>query len=984
MLTDRYDLVKEAPIAALKSQARLYRHKKTGARVLVLDNEDKNKVFTIGFRTPAPDSTGVPHIIEHTVLCGSKEFPVKDPFIELAKGSLNTFLNAITYPDKTIYPVASVNDKDFQNLMHVYLDAVFYPNIYREKKIFEQEGWHYELENPDDPLTVNGVVYNEMKGAFSSGDEKLERLTLSALFPDTNYANESGGEPARIPDLTYEAYLAFHGRYYHPSNSYIYLYGDMDFEEKLTWIDEAYLSHFDAIAPDSEIPLQKPFPSVAVRRDSYSIAADEDTAQKTYLNYAAVIGESGSPETAVAMEVLDYALLETPGAPLKEALLKAGIGSDISGSYTGSLRQPTFEITARNADASQEEEFVRVIRETLAKLTAEGIDRRSLAAALNLFEFQYLEGNFGAFPKGLLYGIQAFDGWLYDDNAPWTALDAAPVYEALKKKLDTGYFEELIRTELLENPHAALIVLKPEPGMTDREEKETAEKLAAYKKSLTPEEVQQVIAETKALRAYQEEPSSPEDLAKIPLLSRSDIDRSAPAFSNHRGEIGAVPVFWHDYFANGIVYVRLDFDMSALPAEEVSEAALLMQVLGRMDTKAHSYLEWNNEINIVTGGVSCGANIRSRDKADGNGSLYTPKQAASFFEVRMKALKPDLGQGLSLILEMLTETRFDDPKRLFEILEERKSQLLSDLESSGHVTAAGRALAAVTEAANLKDLTGGIGYLRFLESCEGENGSYSEEKMQRLLGELERLAKTLLVNAALTVSVTADADGYAAATGALNPFLASLPAGKPLPKREGLLLCPEKNEGIKTASQVQYVARVGTFAGSDFAYTGALDVLKILMGYDYLWTNLRVKGGAYGCMSRYERNGSVYFVSYRDPHLAETEKVYDGIPEYIEQYDADERDMTKAVIGAIAELDQPLPAEILGDRSMLAYYSGITDADVQKERDEVLSVTVQDIRALAPLIRYVLDQKMIGALGGEARIEENRELFERVIPLRKG
>ena len=505
------------------SFALLLRHKLSKARILVLSNEEENKVFSIGFRTTPKDSTGVPHIIEHTVLCGSEHFPAKDPFVELVKGSLNTFLNAMTYPDKTVYPVASCNDKDFKNLMHIYLDAVFHPNIYKFEEIFKQEGWHYELDSPDGELTYNGVVYNEMKGAFSSEESVLERFIMNSLFPDNTYGVESGGDPRSIPELTYEAYLDFHREYYHPSNSYIYLYGDMDIEERLQFLDENYLKNFPAIKVDSEIPLQKPFEKMKDLKKNYAVAVNADCSEKTYYAYATAMDITLDQRICKAFEILSYILVEMPGAPLKQALLDAGIGSDIDVDFTDILRQSYFAVTTKNAKPGQKEKFYRIYRETLEQLVEKGLDKKILEAAINGMEFKEREADYGTYPKGLMLGLRTLRTWLYDDTMPYRTMQYEEDYRFLKEMLHTDYYEKLIKEYLLDNPHAVLLEMAPEPGLALKEEEKTKEKLKAFKESLSEDEISKLIADTKALKAYQEEPTPKEVLEMIPMLKREDI-----------------------------------------------------------------------------------------------------------------------------------------------------------------------------------------------------------------------------------------------------------------------------------------------------------------------------------------------------------------------------------------------------------------------------------------------------------------------------
>mgnify|MGYP002588826132 FL=1 len=473
-----YEVLKEEDLQDIHSKGWLLKHKKTGARVMLIENSDENKVFNIAFRTPPKNSTGVAHILEHSVLCGSREFPLKDPFVELVKGSLNTFLNAMTYPDKTCYPVASCNDQDFQNLMHVYMDAVFYPNIYEHDEIFRQEGWSYNLESKEDALTYNGVVYNEMKGAFSSPDEVLEREIMNHLFPDTPYGCESGGDPKNIPDLSYENFLNFHRTFYHPSNSYIYLYGNMDMEEKLAFLDEHYLSGFDALDVDSQIREQGEFAACQDVTLEYPVAENEGEEDNTYLSYNMVTGNTLDSQRNMAFEVLDYALLSAPGAPLKQALLDAGIGKDIYGAYEDGILQPYFSVVAKGSNPDKKEEFVSIIRKVLTDIAENGIDKKAIEAGINYFEFRYREADFSSYPKGLMYSLDILGDWLYEEDHPFSQVQQLEVFEQLKKAVNEGYFEKLIRTYLLENPHGCVLTLVPKKGLAAQREKELEEKLA--------------------------------------------------------------------------------------------------------------------------------------------------------------------------------------------------------------------------------------------------------------------------------------------------------------------------------------------------------------------------------------------------------------------------------------------------------------------------------------------------------------------------
>lgn len=960
-----YQLVMEEDLNDLKSLGLVFEHIKTGARVVVLSNEDDNKVFSIGFRTPPEDSTGVAHIVEHTVLCGSKKFPAKDPFVELVKGSLNTFLNAMTYPDKTIYPVASYNATDFQNLMEVYLDAVFYPNIYKKEEIFKQEGWHYELEDLDGELIYNGVVYNEMKGAFSSPEQLLFRLIQRSLYPDTSYGIESGGDPDYIPDLSYEEYLAFHSRYYHPSNSYIYLYGDIDIEEKLNWIDKEYLSNFDKLEVDSEIKLQKPFTELNEVVEYYSVGEEESIEDKTYLSYNVSIGTSLNREEYLAFQVLDYVLLDAPGAPLKQALLDAGIGKDILSGYDNGILQPMLSITAKYTEEEKKEQFISTIKDTLENIIKEGLDSKSLKAAINYYEFRYRESDFGSYPKGLMYGLQILDSWLYNDEKPFIHIKANDTFAFLKKNIGTGYYEDLIQKYILDNTHTSLVIVKPKGGLSNIVEEERKRKLAEYKKSLSKEELLQLIEDTQNLRKYQDEPSSKEDMDKIPMLKREDIERKIQPLCNQEKEIAGVKVLHHDVYTNGIGYTKLLFDVSKVAKEKIPYIALLATVMGYMDTKKRSFLDLSNEVNIHTGGIYTSVNTYSH---------YHDKGAfQARFEIKGKALYEETESEFNLMKEIIRETSFADEKRLLEILLEVRSRLQMRMNSAGHLIAASRAASYYSPSAYFDELTSGISYYYFIDSLV----EHFEEKKKEIYESLEELVQVIFRKENLLISFTADKEGYEVLSKEVEQLIGAL-YDVPIKESPGELIPEGLNEGFKTSGQVQYVARSGNFIHAGYKYTGSLKVLKVILNYDYLWMNLRVKGGAYGCMSGFSYTGSAYLVSYRDPNLRETNEIYEKAHEYVKEFTVNERDMTKYIIGTISGIDKPLTPSGKGALSLSAYLIGLTEEDMQKDRDEILSTTVEDIRALSTIVKAVTDAGYICVLGNEQKIEENRDLFTEV------
>ena len=960
-----YEVLQTEELSDLKSKGTLLKHKKSGARVLLMENDDENKVFTIGFRTPPSDSTGVPHIMEHSVLCGSKEFPVKDPFVELVKGSLNTFLNAMTYPDKTVYPVASCNDKDFQNLMHVYMDAVFYPNIYQNDKTFRQEGWSYKLDDPDGELTISGVVYNEMKGAFSSPEGVLDRVVLNSLFPDNAYSVESGGDPEVIPELTYEQFLDFHRKYYHPSNSYIYLYGDMDMEEKLRWLDEKYLSDFENEPVDSEIHLQKPFTEMKEVVQEYSIASEESEEDNTYLSYNKVIGTTLDEKLYLAFEILDYALLSAPGAPLKKALLDAGVGKDISGSYDNGVYQPIFSVISKNANVEQKEEFVRVIEDTLKDIVKNGINKKALRAGINYHEFRFREADFGNYPRGLMYGLQLFDSWLYDETKPFIHMQAIPTFEFLKEQVETGYFEELIQKYLLANIHGSIVIIKPERGRTARMDKELADKLQAYKDSLSKEEIDALVKATKELEEYQEEESAPEDLAKIPVLGREDISREIAPIYNKELETSGVKLVHHGVETNGIGYTALLFDLSGIPEEKLPYISILQSVLGIINTKNYEYSELFNEINVHTGGIGTSLELYT------DVTKVKEKEFRATFEIKGKALYPKMDVLFSMMREILMESDLGDEKRLKEILAMLKSRLQMSFLSSGHTTAALRSLSYTSPMAKFKDDTDGIGYYEVVKELE-EN---FEEKKAELIANLRQIAQQIFRKDNLIISYTSSADGLAPMEEAFTKIADTLHTEEKEAATLCEIHCVKRNEGFKTSSKVQYVARTGNFIDRGVEYTGALQILKVILSYDYLWQNVRVKGGAYGCMSSFNRIGEGYLVSYRDPNLEKTMEIYEGVVDYLKNFNVDDRDMNKFIIGTISNIDRPMNPAAKGSRSMNLYMNHVSAEMIREERDQILDAQQSDIRALADVLQALLDAHELCVIGSEEKIEEQKEMF---------
>ncbi len=962
-----FDLVKEEKLEGLDSLGFIFEHKKTKARVCYIANSDVNKVFYIGFRTPPHDSTGVAHIVEHTVLCGSKKYPVKDPFVELVKGSLNTFLNAMTYPDKTVYPVASTNDSDFMNLVDVYMDAVFHPNIYKYKEIFEQEGWHYELENEASDLTINGVVYNEMKGAYSSPEDVLSRQILNSLFPDTTYSIESGGDPKVIPSLTYQDYLDFHGKYYHPSNSYIYLYGDLDIEDMLDYLDTKYLRYYDYLEVDSKIDLQEAFDQPHEITVDYPIAEDQPTENATYLSYNVCVGDVLNPDLYKAFDILSYALVTAPGAPVYQALIEAGICEDVECSFECSQRQTYLSIVAKGANAQDRESFVSIIEDTIRAEIQKGIDKKTIFAYINEEQFRDRELDFGRIPAGLIIGLQMLDSWLYDKKLPFTHLHSIEVLEKIKSRVENGLFDYLADVYILNNNHKSIVTMVPKRGLTTEEDQALKAELAEIKAAMSAEEIKEIVDHTAFLKEYQQTPSSKEDLAKIPMLSRMDLTREAAPIDLTVYKEGETTLLHHKLSTNGIHYLDLVFEISDAGVEDGPYIALLERIIGLMDTEHYSYNDFNNETYLHTGGIGTLTSCYDVFKSAEDKTRIT-------FEVRSKFLYDEADSACDLIMEMLLGTDFSDEKRLRELITAEKSHMEGVLNTRGNILAATKVRCGFSERARFADQTNGLGFYRFLEDLE----THFDEKKQEIIDRLNRLCHTIFTRDRLIVSSTGKAEVLTQARRLTQKIYEQLYSDhisfeKTLQQENYTV-----REAYKDASQIQYVACGGNFVKEGFPYTGAYKILNTILGYDYFWIKVRVQGGAYGCNMSCGQNGDLVFVSYRDPNLADTIEVFKKTGEYLRAFDPDERDMTKYIIGTISGIDTPLTPAQRGMRGLAAYMTGTSYEDIQQSRDQVLDATVEDIRALADAIDAAMAQNHLCVVGNEGAIKDNSQLFDKI------
>ena len=951
-------------VEEINADAYLMEHEKSGARLLYLASDDDNKVFSISFRTPPADDTGVAHILEHSSLCGSRKYHLKEPFVELVKGSMNTFLNAMTYPDKTMYPVASRNDKDFKNLMDVYLDAVFYPLIYENQYTLLQEGWHYEIAAKDGELSYNGVVYNEMKGVYSSADAIAENEVMRALFPDTPYRFESGGYPAAIPGLTQEAFENFHRTYYSPENAFIYLYGDMDIEKTLAYLDGEYLSAFSKTGcVNSEIPMQQPFAKTKEVKAFYPAGADEDLNGKTYHELDIVCGDARDAKTSLALRLLETVLLEGNSAPLRLALLESGICKDAYGQYTGSLHQPVFAVKVSGSEEDKRDEFISIVYRTLQKLTIEGIDKELLEACLNMLEFKLREADFGAYPKGLIYGIGVMDTWLYDGD-PLDGLRYNKMLAELRDGINTGYFESLIENYLLDNTHKVLLTLMPKKGMEEAEQAELAAKMEQIKAGMTDAELDEKIEQCRTLHERQATPDSPEALASIPLLKRSDIRRESEKLEGELSQEGSSEFLYVPAFTNKIAYLNWYFDMSGIDGALLPYCYLLSDMLGKVDAGKYTYQQLSTLGTKYTGGVAFQVHAYSAAESVND---YTVK-----FTVTAKALLHNLPHLFEILTAIATESRFDSKKRLREVLDEVKSDWDSNFFSRGQTVACARLNSYYSPAARVNEQDY-YSYYEFLKALADDFDARADEVLQKL----KALLGVFFANGRYLLAYSCEEADRSEVLQTAKEFAENLPEAQDLGAVKPLA-APGLNEGIMTPGKVQYVAAGGDFRKFGYSFTGSMKVLETVLRYEYLWTKIRIQGGAYGASAVFDRNGSMYFASYRDPKLAETLEAYRGLPDWLERLNLPERELTKYVIGTISAADVPLTNSMRLSQTALAHIKGVTQAMRQQTRDEVLNLTNDDLKQLGKVVRDVLSDNYLCVVGGSGAIEANKAVFTEI------
>jgi Zn-dependent M16 (insulinase) family peptidase len=949
-----FELLHEQVIRELNTTARIYRHVKSGAELLSLINDDENKVFGITFRTPPTDSTGVAHILEHSVLCGSRKYPVKEPFVELLKGSLKTFLNAMTYPDKTTYPVASQNVQDFYNLIDVYLDAVFYPRLTPE--VLQQEGWHLDLDSPDRPMIYKGVVYNEMKGAYSSPERVLAEYSQQSLFPDNTYGLDSGGHPNRIPELTFDQFLAFHRKYYHPSNARITFCGDDNPEERLR-IANAYLQDFERVEIDSGIPLQPSFREPKRTVLGFAAGGSDDSAPKGMISMNWLLADTTDAEFNLAFTILEYILLGMPASPLRKALIESGLGEDLAGvGLEGELRQMYFSTGMKGIDVANAERIEKLILGTLTALAENGIDPYTIEAALNTIEFRLRENHSGGYPRGLLLMLRSLTTWLYDGD-PVALLAFEGPLAAVKDRLaaNPAYFQELIRRYLLYNPHRTTLILEPDRSLGERQEADERQRLERIRQDMDAKQLQDVIDLTRELKKLQEAADPPEALATIPTLKVEDLEKTNKYIPLDQHVQDGAAILLHDLFTNGIAYLDLGFDLHQLEQSFLPYVPLFGRALVEMGTQTEDYVAFTQRISRKTGGIR--PKVFSSLVKDSSGSSV-------YLFLRGKAMLSQTGEFLGILQDVLHGLRLDDRERFRQMVLEEKARNEQAVINLGHQMVGMRLRAHFNEADWAAEQMGGVSYLFFLRNL----ARAVEEDWPRVLATLQQVRDTLVNRKAMVANVTVDAAGWAQLGPEIQGLLSSLPqapairsawAPQPLPG----------NEALVAPTQVNFVGKGANLYDLGYLFHGSALVITRYLRTSWLWDRVRVQGGAYGAFCQFSHlSGVLTLISYRDPNLLETLDVFDACSSFLADTELSSDELSKAIIGTIGDLDSYMLPDAKGFASMARVLSGNTEEARQRLRDEVLSTTVADFRAFADVLAAVKDHGLVAMLGSESSL----------------
>ena len=971
---EAYERLYGRTLDSFGAEGLVLRHKKSGARVCLCASDNTNKVFSIAFRTPPQNDTGVAHIMEHSVLSGSEKYPLKDPFNELCKGSFQTYLNASTYPDMTSFPVASTNDKDFRNLVDVYLDAVFHPNIYHNEMIFRQEGWRYHLGKMKDPLRINGVVYSEMKGSFADAETLLYQTLRKNLFQGTPYGFCSGGDPDCIPDLSYEEFLDFHRRYYHPSNAYIFLYGDMDMVEYLDYLDRDYLGKYEARAVDAELPKHK-FRGIIEKEIYYPIGAKADDRKRAYFAWASLADMKDSAWNCAVSAVL-YTVIGVPGAPIRKALFDAGICEDVD-YYCEKDREQFYYVIAKGADPARQKEFNEIFKREAERLYREGLNHKTILGFLKTGEYDCREGRTKKASVGMALMNRIRDFWLYDDDKAFDNCDRVGVYKKLMALLDTGYFEEVLREIFLNCDAEMYLLMKPKKGLATDNERKLAEKLAAYKETLSEQQLRQMAANTAALKVYQETPDSPETLAMIPHLKISDINREPEDFPCEKLEKCGVPVLYHEGKTYGIVYLRLAMDITDLPKEELAYVSLMNSIFLRMNTKTHTYQELSDEVMMHTGSFYSTFTT--------HGCLEDYHRFTGMSVHKCNALAEEMPTALELLREMLCETDFSDKKRLFEVIKEDRNYVRSNLVYDGNAVAKSQCSSHLHASEYFDYCTVGYGQYNALVEWQ----EHFNEQADEIIAHLNRVLAFCLDRKRFMITINSDRENLEKVMSLLPDFLAGIDAAKkaeavkPADKLpwEGGYPLGKKNEAITYSGNMNFWFAAGSFKEAGFKHSGLIQLVAQIISRNYLYQNIRVKGGAYGCgISVSGSSGLISTYTYRDPNLRNSLDIIRGIPKYVENLDISEEELTKAIIGGMSESDRPKSAEAEGDTAVGLVLTDITLERRRKGRNEVLNATPEKLRAQAPIFQAMINNMSYACFVSEDMVKENTDLFDAIIP----
>lgn len=953
-----YTKIKEEYIEQIQSKLTYYEHDKTKARICTIENDDTNKVFSIAFRTAPINSTGLTHILEHSVLCGSKKYPLKDPFVELVKSSLNTFLNAFTFPDKTMYPCASQNDKDFKNLMGVYLDAVFYPQIYEHEEIFLQEGWRYDIKDAKDDIKINGVVYNEMKGAFSDPNQILFRQILHTLYPDTPYGFESGGDPKYIPDLTYEQFKKFHSEFYHPSNSYIFIYGNCDMEERLSFLDKEYLSNFTYNDFDTKIPYQKAFDKEVYETSYYQVEENTPLNNKTFLSYNVSIPTTLDMKLMLALSMITTILFDNPGAPLKQTLIDNHIGDSIETSFDDGLIQPMFSIIASNANLEDEKKFISIIDDELKKYATKGLDHNALHSLINYQEFKAREGAFGRFPKGLNIELTCMNSWLYDDSKVWEKVNDLSYYDELRTSVDEGYFEDVISKYLINTKHKAYVSLVPSYTVQKDEDEKLKNKLKKFKESLSNEELNKLIEKNIKLEEYQNTPDSEEAMASLPKLDITDLEIE-PEKLNLEVINDSYQSLVSNYFTNNICYIKYLFNIDHFNVDDVKYVSLLQNLYTEMPIKDKAYADLVIEEQNNTGGISFSLNPMTTKN----------NESKLYFSCSYSALDTKLSKANSILNDIIFNTIFNDYKKLKELISELATNLEMSISNRGHIVSLTRAFSAIDETSKYNDVTSGIEFLDFIRDL---NDNFDTKK-EFIVNKLNEVRNIIFEKSRFILSFTGQKDLYKKNKTIFDEFYNSLSSD--FIENKSDFKETKIKEAIVAPYNVNFVARVGKTKN---LFNGSYCVLNNALSMDYLWNEVRVHGGAYGCVAKLSKNGLIGFASYRDPEVKKTNDTYEKVIEYISNFNVSDEELLKFKIGAIGNLTSVLHPSAKGSQVQSAYLQGITYSDEVKLRYELIHSTNEDIKNLNKDFIEALSYNDLCVIGNKNKIEESPSLFDKI------